>query len=563
MGKKVILEDKSEKKYIKYLVPLLIIIAALYIYNTSLEYNFLDGWDDTEYLTDPGVQEGDAREIFSNYHLGMYQPLPVLSLAMNYRSAGVNAQAYHATNLFLHVINIFLVWLLLLSLSKRKTIAGIGAFLFALHPMNVEAVVWISARSTLLFTAFYVGGLITYLKYSENKKPLYFGLTLLLAILAFFSKSLAMSFPFVLLVIDYYRGRTWSNRLWLEKTPFLALSIIFGFIAINAAENFGHITELASDYNLLDRFFILCHTYVFYLVKLIVPIKLSSIYAYPDMGSGSLPILYYFSAIIPLGLIYLIYRFWNKQREIIAGLLFFTFAIAPVLPLFWSRIFVAADRYAYLSFIGLFLIIGIIIDRVFSKKLIPQGSLKYGFIGILLFYGIFLGYTAMIQTGYWKTAPMLLYRAVVLSESSQAKALAYFYRGNAYQNIAKQERMEGYQSRNVELLKRSRTSYWKTVKDYDSTLVHNPEHMLAYANRGMVYIDVSQYDTAYRKKYINLALQDFNKAISLDPEYADNYYNLGWTYYVAGDLPKACELWKKADELGSIMASQPLQQYCK
>lgn len=93
------------------------------------------------------------------------------------------------------------------------------------------------------------------------------------------------------------------------------------------------------------------------------------------------------------------------------------------------------------------------------------------------------------------------------------------------------------------------------MKDYDSTLVHNPEHMLAYANRGMVYIDVSQYDTAYRKKYINLALQDFNKAISLDPEYADNYYNLGWTYYVAGDLPKACELWKKADELGSINIS--------
>jgi len=330
--------NQGGSKYLPYLVPLLIVIATLVIYNPSMKNEVLWGWDDTEYLNDPGIQEFNIVEIFSNYHLGMYQPMSVFTIAMNYSRAGVGAQSYHATNLFLHVINIFLVWLLLLKLSRKKTIAGIGAFLFALHPLNVEPVAWIAARSTLVFTAFYILGLLSYLRFTENKKPLFYALTVLLASMAMFSKSLAISFPLALLIIDYYRGRTWNKQIWMEKLPFFILSIIFGIITVKAAQTFGHISELANDYSFIDRFFILCHTYVFYLVKFVVPIELSSIYAFPDLKGGSLPILYYLSAILPLALIYLIYRFWNKQKELIAGLLFFSLTIAPVLPLFWSRI---------------------------------------------------------------------------------------------------------------------------------------------------------------------------------------------------------------------------------
>ena len=94
------------ERYIYLVVPIFIMVATLVIYNPSLRNSFVQGWDDMEYLNDPHVQELNAGEIFSNYHLGMYQPISVLSLAMNYNSAGPLApQAYHATNLFLHVIN--------------------------------------------------------------------------------------------------------------------------------------------------------------------------------------------------------------------------------------------------------------------------------------------------------------------------------------------------------------------------------------------------------------------------------------------------------------------------
>lgn len=563
MAKKDQRKATNKRNYVQYLVPLLIIIATLVVYNPAMKYGFLDGWDDMEYLNDPAVQQMDLGEIFSNYHLGMYQPLSVSTIAMNFRSAELGPGAYHATNLFLHILNIFLVWLFLLQLSRKRLIAGIGAFLFALHPLNLEPVVWIAARSTLLLTLFYMAGLLAYLRYTENKKNSLYTITLLFAILAFFSKSLAMSFPFVLLIIDYLKGRSFNTRVWLEKAPFFALSVIFGIVAIYAADTYGHISGLAQDYNLLDRFFILCHTYVFYLVKLLVPIELSAVYTYPDNSGGSLSLLYYPSTLVPLGLIYLVYKVWNKQKEIVAGILFFSITVAPVLPILWSRVFVAADRYAYLSFIGLFLILAFLFARITLSEKVKTSFLRYMVWGIAVLYGAGLIYLTHDQMKYWKDPATLLGRAVSLSETSPNKALAYFYRGNIFQNIAEEKFSTGYSTNNRNMVLNSQAFYRLTIADYDSCLVHDPEYMLAYTNRGIAYMSITQYDTNYRTKYATIAKQDFQKAISLDSTYADNYYNLAWAYWIEKDVYKACELWRKADELGSAVAYQPLETYCK
>ncbi|MCK4569573.1 MAG: glycosyltransferase family 39 protein [Bacteroidales bacterium] len=562
MANKIKTKGQKQATGIKFqiIVPLLIVFAAFFVYNPATNNGILHGWDDTEYLLDKGVQDFNLKEIFTNYHLGMYQPLSVFTIAVDFHNTRLQgAKAHHIGNLLWHIINILLVWVFVRKLTGKNTIAGVAAFLFALHPMNVEAVAWIAARSTLLFTACYIGGLLTYLKYTENKKPLYFGLTILLAALALFSKSLAISFPFVLFIIDYYKGRTWSIKLFLEKAPFLILSIIFGIITIKAAQTFGHITELQHDYSLINRFFILCYTFVFYLVKLVAPIDLSSIYSYPGLRGGSLPWLYYLSALLPLGLIWLIYHYWKKQKKLIAGILFFSITIAPVLPLFWSRVFIAADRYAYLSFIGLFLIAGILIDRLINKKYISNIIIRYGIAGILIVYGVFLMYSTNKQCSYWKDGETLLTHAVTLSESAPAKALAYFYRGNIRQGIAEKKHMEGQQSNNEGMVRNAFLYFGNAIRDYDSTLAYNPQYMLAYSNRGIIYGTLANYD----QKYQEMAWNDFDAAIQIDSGYADNYYNKAWLLYMKGDLTTACELWQKADRLGSVVAIQALEQYCR
>ncbi len=550
--------NKAGQKYFALIIPLLIMIATLIVFNPSVDNGILHGWDDTEYLNDRNVQEFKSGTFFSDYYLGMYQPLAVFTLAMNYQSAGDSARAYHASNLFLHLINILLLWLLLVKLTGRKSIAGIGALLFAIHPMNVEPIAWISARSTLLFTAFYIGGLLSYLKYTENKKPLYFIFTLMLALAALFSKSMAMSFPLVLLVLDYFRGRTWNARLILEKLPFLLFSVIFGYITIDAAQSFGHITALQYEYSLLNRFFILCHTFVFYLFKFIVPTALSPIYAYPEVNGVMLPWLYYFSPAVPLLLIYLIYRFRNTQKELISGILIFTLVILPVLPLFWSRIFVAADRYAYLSYTGLFLIAGYLLYKLLSGNFLKNKSLRYGGMIILAAYVAFLMYSSNQQCKYWKDGDTLLSRSIYLAKSKPALALSYFYHGNIMQNNAETKYREGYASSNEAKVKNSFIYYRNAIQDYDSAIAFNPSYMLAYTNRGMIYGTMTYANPDYWEKANN----DFNEAISIQPDYADNYYNKAWLFFISGDTIAACELWQKADDLGSVVSEHALEENC-
>ena len=281
------------------------------------------------------------------------------------------------------------------------------------------------------------------------------------------------------------------------------------------------------------------------------------------MTTGILPIWYYLSTLVPLGLIFLIYRFWNKQKEILAGILFFSVAVGPVLPIFWSRIFVAADRYAYLSFIGLFIALAYLLLKFNQSGKLKSNLIRYAVWTIIAVYGGFLAYLTQQQTKHWVNAETLLNRAVALGESSSNKALAYFYRGNVFQNIAEEKFASGMRTTNRNMVLNSQAYYRMTISDYDSCLVYDPEYMLAYTNRGIAYMSVSQYDTNYLKKYTSIAQVDFEKAISLDSTYADNYYNLAWIYWINTDYQQACKLWRKADELGSVVAYQPLESYCK
>ena len=219
----------------------------------------------------------------------------------------------------------------------------------------------------------------------------------------------------------------------------------------------------------------------------------------------------------------------------------------------------AADRYAYLSFIGLFLVVAILIDRLLSKKLIRKASVRYGIAGIFILYGVFMMYATNKQSKYWIDSDILIGRAVSLSESAPAKALAHFYHGNIKQNIAENKYSQGKAASNEGMIRNSFIYYREAVSDYDSVIKYNPEYMLAYSNRGMIYGTMSYANPDYWEKANN----DFDEAIRIKPDYADNYYNKAWLVFITGDTIAACELWKKADDLGSVVAKNALEQNCR
>ena len=188
-----------------------------------------------------------------------------------------------------------------------------------------------------------------------------------------------------------------------------------------------------------------------------------------------------------------------------------------------------------------------------------MSSLRYGIAGIIILYGVFLMYATNKQCKYWIDSDILIGHAVSLSKSAPAKAMAHFYHGNIKQNIAENKYSQGQAASNEGMIKNSFIYYREAVSDYDSVVKYNPENMLVYSNRGIRYGTLYTYD----KKYWEMARDDFDNAIRLQPDYADNYYNKGWLLFIAGDKNAACDLWQTADELGSLVAKQALEQNCK
>lgn len=522
-------EERPNKKKILLILGC-IFIVSFFIYSNSFQNEILYGWDDGEYVSDKSVQNFKVAEFFSNYYLGMYQPVAVFSFAINYQLSGLNPVAFHFTNFLLHLINISLVFFLILKISKRFEISAFVAFLFAIHPMHTEAITWISTRSNVLFFMFYLLALINYVNYLKNNRNRKFILLCFgFFVLSLFSKTMAITLPLMLFVFDFYLSRRFSKKIIFEKIPFFVLSIIFGIVAISAAKSYGHITYLETDYSAFDRIFLFCYSIVFYVVKLIIPINLSAIYSFPLKENGYLPWEYYGAFLLVILAIWLIYKF-RKNKEIVFGACFFLVAISVVLPLFWSRFFIVSERYSYLAYIGLYFILGSILQNLLSTK---KQKIKPVIYSVLIVFMLFCIITTYQRNKIWKNLDILMTDVISKNKNGMNAAYAYFFRGN---------------------YKDQKQDYKNALKDYNEAIRNYPDYIIAYNNRGIIRGIIQDFEGAYN---------DFNKCINLNKIYPDPYYNRGILNYMQNDLEGACRDWKKASVLGYKQADEIIRQYCK
>ncbi len=515
----------------------LILIFTFLVFSISLKNEFLIGWDDGEYITNP-IISGDGpiktAEIFSSFHLGMYQPFAIVSFALNYKISGDTAWPYILTNLLLHLLNILLVFRLAKRWMKSYVPATVVALLFAIHPMHVEAVAWISTRSSGLYSFFFLLGLLVWDKYlEEGYRSKYYLLALLFTLLALFSKSMAATFPLILFLMDYLKGREFKLRLIIEKLPFLALSVIFGIVAIKAAASFGHLTVLEQDFSLVQRFFLIVYGIAFYLIKLLLPTNLSAIYAFPELTNGGLPNYVYSAVVLPVIMAAAIWFSGKNRREFIFAGLFFLLSISMVLPLFWSRIFITADRYTYIPYIGLFMIVARYFNMLTESWKTINKSNRRMLIAASVFIVALLSIATFNRIQTWETTPTLLTDVIEKKRSDADMAHGYFYLANYYDGADNAE---------------------EAIKYYDLSLSRNSRYLLALNNRGIL-----------KGKAGNpiAAIRDFEDAISIKPDYAEAFYNRGVALYQTGDQNRACEDWKKSLKLGFKPAGDALTQYCR
>ena len=254
----------------------------------SLKDSFTD-WDDDNYVTDNALIQHLSRQsihrMFSPATLvvGNYQPVTILSFAINYAIGGLDPTAYIATNILLHLLNVLMVFLFIRKLTRSDRIAGICAVLFGIHPMHVEPVAWITGRKDVLYALFYLSALHCYLWYRKKnggKAVVAYSLTWILFVVSLLSKSAAVTLPAIVLLIDFYQQRKFTASLLLDKVPFVIPAILLGILAIQGQQRAG---SLGYDpaCPIMGRMLIACYSYMFYIIKFIVPVKLSAFYPYP------------------------------------------------------------------------------------------------------------------------------------------------------------------------------------------------------------------------------------------------------------------------------------------
>jgi len=454
----------------------------------------------------------------SNYH-----PLTILSYAVNYKFSKLNPFDYIQMNMILHVLNTLLVFMFVFMLTKQKLeIAILVSLFFGIHPMHVESVTWISERKDVLYAFFFLGGLIFYLRYLREQRLLFFILAALWFVVSLLSKSAAVVFPVVLLLIDYVERREINMKMFAEKAPLFILSVIFGILAIQTQSEKA-IGDFA-DFGFAKRLTFPCYGFMMYIMKLIAPVNLSAFYPYPAIDMA-LPTTYMIAPLFVIATVGITWYSLRYTRLVVFGLGFFFVNIALVLQFVSVGNAIMADRYTYVAYIGLFLLMGwglMYVKERFSS------SIYWGAVAGLILYAGFFAYASFERTKVWKDSGTLW--SDVISKHNNI-ALAYNNLGLHYKKIGDVNRAVEEYSKAITLQPDyyraygNRSNIYKDLKQYDKAIADcnkvleiDPNSYLTYTNRGAIYAELGQLDQA---------LKDYNQALAIDPTHANAYFNRG------------------------------------
>jgi tetratricopeptide (TPR) repeat protein len=427
----------------KWWVLAAICVLTFICYQRSLNNQFSD-WDDDVYVTKDTIIQtltpDHLKSIFTqDITRNNYHPFCMMSLAINYQFAKLKPATYYLTNILIHIANVILVFFLLTEFCKiiklkeddSFLIAILGALWFGVHPLHVESVSWIAERKDVLYTFFYLLGLISYIKHLKSSNKKWVWITFGLFVCSCLSKPMAVVFPLSLLALDYLYGRKIELKLLTQKTIFFLAAMAFGLFAVYTQNKAGAI----ADFNKLtigERIMYASYGFDMYLYKLFNPSFLSTFYPYPYRYiDGSLPFIYYAAPfiallviIVPLVLTYKRNPFYFKV--IAFGMGFFIANIIFVLQFISCGAAIMADRYSYVSSIGIIFITAFFVSEL--TKRFP--SAKTALLTVVFALSAILSYACYERTAVWHNSETLLGDAI--KKYPYRALLSYKWLGNYY-----------------------------------------------------------------------------------------------------------------------------------
>jgi tetratricopeptide (TPR) repeat protein len=419
----------------KHTLPLclLLTVVVLVFYNPVVHNGFLN-YDDNGYITEnphlrAGLTLATVKWAFTTYDQGNWHPLTWLSHALDCELFGLNPVGHHYVNVLLHAANVVLLFLLLQSATGCRWRSLMVAALFALHPINVESVAWAAERKNVLSMMFFLLALYAYVWYTRRPGIRRYAAVACFFMLALLSKPQVIAFPFLLLLWDYWPlcrigappvaeaaapggnvSRLRGGWLVLEKAPLVLLSAASAVVTMKAQKAGGAI-QTFSHYSLLLRLENAVISYVRYLGKALWPSKLVALYPLP---ARLYPALQVGAAVILLLLITTVVLRARDQRYLAVGWFWFLGSLVPTIGLVQVGFQAMADRYSYVSFVGLFLMLTWLVGDWAKAHQISATWLAIPAISCLLA----LGTLTYRQVGCWHDTQSFWQRTLAITQGN-------------------------------------------------------------------------------------------------------------------------------------------------
>ena len=541
------------------MISLWLIILTLAVYWQVQTHDFVNFDDDLYVTKNAHVKNGITYDsiiwAFTTPSTGNWHPLTWLSHMLDVQFFGMNPRGHHLVNLLFHIVNTLLLFSIFKKMTGDILRSGFIAALFALHPMHVESVAWIAERKDVLSTFFWMLTVWSYLHYVKKQNLSRYFILILFFALGLMAKPMLVTLPFVLLLLDYWpQGRlrlrrsdrhkkakpaSSTTRLLLEKAPLLILSAASSIVTFAVQEQGRNVASFEAV-PFLTRAANATVAYIDYIEKMFWPSNLAVLYPYPSSVSIWKTA---FSCAILISISLMVLRYGKQRPYLMIGWLWYLGTLVPVIGLVQIGNQYMADRYSYIPYIGLFIMVAWGVPELLKQW-------RYKKIGIAVTTTIMFAIlmtTTFLQVKHWKNSITLFSHTLSVTTNN------FLPHNNLGTALAEQGRIDeaihhwleaihiksDYETpyNNLGLAYEKQGRLEEAVQNYLKALCINPDYELAHFNLGNVYFKQRRFDEA---------IQQYREAIRINPEYVNAYYGLANALYEMGRADEAINQLTKA-----------------
>jgi tetratricopeptide (TPR) repeat protein len=497
-----------------WVLAIALVVLTFLAYLPALRCGYV--WDDDAYVTKNPLltaPDGLERIWFSAHNQSQYFPLVYTTLRLERALWGLDPFGYHFVNILLHALNAVLVWTVLRKLALPGS--WLAAAIWAVHPVNVESVAWITELKNTQSTLFYLLAVLAWMKFTarETERPWrFYGLALVLQALALFSKTTACTLPAALLLVLWLREQRIRKRRLLEVAPFVALGVAMGLLSVWWESHLGNYANVLDySFNGMDRVLIATRALWFYAGKLLWPTNLTFSYRRWEINwRDPLQYAWLFGCVVIA-----LFLWWRRRvlgRAPVAAILFFVATLSPLLgfiPLYTFRYTFIADHYQYVASIGLIALFAAAVSN----------PVVIGRLGRTMSCALSVPLLLALGALTWRQAH--IYRnEEILWRDTVAKNPASWMAHNDLAGV---------------LLESGRTT--EAMEEAEQTLRIKPDCAEGHYNLGNVLVSVGKVDEG---------IGHYEQALRINPSIAAAHYRLGLALAREGRMPEAIEHWEQA-----------------